>query len=164
MSLMSVKKTFRSFKNKFKDVNSLGSNNINCIVQDKKQNLWIATEGGGLNQFDLNTESFKKALKNDEDESSFGTDFIKSLIPLKEQSGTMLIVTKNAEIYNLNTQSFQSNPIYEEATKIIKKQEAEISTAIIDNNNNLWLASMNQGIFIIDLKTGKVVINLIAQK
>jgi two-component system sensor histidine kinase ChiS len=151
-----IKKTFRSFKNKFKDVNSLGSNNINCIVQDKKQNLWIATEGGGLNQFDLSTESFKKALKNDEDESSFGTDFIKSLIPLKEQSGTMLIVTKNAEIYSLNTQSFQSNPIYEEATKIIKKQEAEISTAIIDNNNNLWLASMNQGIFIIDLKTGKV--------
>jgi signal transduction histidine kinase/ligand-binding sensor domain-containing protein/CheY-like chemotaxis protein len=150
------KKVFRSFKNKFKDINSLGSNNINCIVQDKKQNLWIATEGGGLNKFDIAAQSFKKALKNEEEESSFATDCIKSLIPLKESAGAMLIVTRNAEIYKVNTENFQSSPFYQEATNQIKKTEAEISTAMIDNKNNLWLASMNQGIFIIDLKTGQL--------
>ncbi len=150
------KKVFRSFKNKFKDINSLGSNNINCIVQDKKQNLWIATEGGGLNKFDIAAQSFKKALKNEEEESSFATDYIKSLIPLKENAGAMLIVTRNAEIYKVNTENFQSSPFYQEATNQIKKTEAEISTAMIDNKNNLWLASMNQGIFIIDLKTGQL--------
>lgn len=150
------KKTFRSFKNKFKDANSLGSNNINCIIQDGKNNLWIGTEGGGLNKFDINAESFKKAIKNEEESQSFGTDYIKSLIPLKGKSESMLIVTRNAEIYNVNTESFQSDAVYQDATNQIKKLDAEISTAIIDNNNNLWLASMNQGIFIIDLKTGNV--------
>jgi signal transduction histidine kinase/ligand-binding sensor domain-containing protein/CheY-like chemotaxis protein len=150
------KKTFRSFKNKFKDVNSLGSNYINCIVQDKKQNLWIASEGGGLNKFNIAAESFKKVLKNQESDSSSGTDYIKSLIPLKGNSDSLLIVTRNAEIYTVNTESFQSNPLFTEATEKIKKLNAEISTAIIDNNNNLWLASINHGIFIIDLKTGQM--------
>jgi two-component system sensor histidine kinase ChiS len=150
------KKTFKSFKNKFKDVNSLGSNNVNCIVQDNKQNLWIATEGGGLNKFDINAESFKKAFKNEEEESNFGTDYIKSLIPLKDKEQIILTVTRNGEIYELNTESFQSTAVYTDAVEKIKKLDAEISTAIIDYNNNLWLASMNQGIFIIDLKTGQM--------
>jgi signal transduction histidine kinase/ligand-binding sensor domain-containing protein/CheY-like chemotaxis protein len=150
------KKTFRSFKNKFKDANSLGSNNVNCIVQDGKSNLWIGTEGGGLNKFDISAESFKKAIKNEDEQQSFGTDYIKSLIPLKGRLDDMLIITRNAEIYNVNTESFQSDAVYQDATNQIKKLDAEISTAIIDNNNNLWLASMNEGIFIIDLKTGKM--------
>lgn len=150
------KKVFRSYKNKFKDINSLGSNNINCIIQDKKQNLWIGTEGGGLNKFDISAESFKKALRNEEEESNVGTDYVKSLIPLKEKSESMLIITRNAEIYKVNPESFQSDAVYVEASNAIKKLDAEISTAILDHNNNLWLASMNQGIFIVDLKTGKL--------
>ncbi len=148
------KKIFKSFKNKFKDVNSLGSNNINCLLQDSKGNLWIATEGGGLNKFDMNSESFKKAAKNNETDTNFGTEYIRSLIQLKNQSASMLFVTHNAEIYQIDPESFQSTALFLAATEKMKNLDAEISTAIIDNNNNLWLASINHGIFIIDMKTG----------
>ncbi len=148
------KKIFKSFKNKFKDVNSLGSNNINCLLQDSKGNLWIATEGGGLNKFDINSESFKKAPKNDETESNAGTAYIRGLIQLKNKSASMLVVTHNAEIYQVDPESFQLSTLYIAATEKMKNLDAEIATAIIDNNNNLWLASINHGIFIIDMKTG----------
>ncbi len=38
--------------------NSLSYNTVRMVVEDKSGNLWIATEGGGLNKFDIKTEEF----------------------------------------------------------------------------------------------------------
>lgn len=40
--------------------NSLSSNAVNSIFEDSNQNLWFATEGGGLCKFDRKTSTFKR--------------------------------------------------------------------------------------------------------
>ena len=151
-----TKKGFRTFKSKFNDANSLASNHINAITQDKTGNIWVATEGGGLNQFDLKTLSFRKAIKKDEVESTNSIDFIRDFVNFGKQSDSIYIVTRDGEIFNFNTKNFLSKQIFAAATNKIRKTNAVISNSAIDDNNNLWLASSDQGIFIINLFTGEL--------
>src|SRR5258706_12370773 len=46
------------YKNNLKDKNSLGDNNIRGLAKDKEGNLWIATQGAGLDKYDVRTEQF----------------------------------------------------------------------------------------------------------
>jgi ligand-binding sensor domain-containing protein len=50
---------FEHFKHNPKDKNSLASNNVTSLFQDKNGLLWIGTEGGGLNKFDPTTNEFQ---------------------------------------------------------------------------------------------------------
>jgi signal transduction histidine kinase/ligand-binding sensor domain-containing protein/CheY-like chemotaxis protein len=149
-----LKQTFRSFKNKFNDVNSIPSNNINCIYEDNANRLWIGTEGGGISSFDKNTESFKKVI-NSHNETSETNDII-AILKSNQQSDDILIITKSGAIHQLHTKSLRSQQLFIESSQKIKNLSSEISNAIVDKYNNLWLASSNQGIFIINLITGEM--------
>lgn len=46
--------TFRSYKSELKTEHSLNSDFINCLFSDKKGNLWIGTERGGVNIYNTN--------------------------------------------------------------------------------------------------------------
>ncbi len=46
------------FKSNLKNKNSLADNNIRALAKDQQGNLWIATQGGGIDKFDLVTEQF----------------------------------------------------------------------------------------------------------
>ncbi|MFO7447210.1 MAG: two-component regulator propeller domain-containing protein [Ignavibacteriaceae bacterium] len=50
---------FTSFKLDLNNKNTLSSNLIKCIYEDKKRTLWIATENG-LNKFNRETKTFKR--------------------------------------------------------------------------------------------------------
>ncbi|MEO9872310.1 two-component regulator propeller domain-containing protein [Ekhidna sp.] len=47
------------------DESSLSHNIINIIFEDQKGNIWIGTEGGGLNRFNEEKESFKRFTTED---------------------------------------------------------------------------------------------------
>ena len=47
------------------DESSLSHNIINIIYEDRKGNMWIGTEGGGLNRFDPSNTSFERFTKED---------------------------------------------------------------------------------------------------
>lgn len=49
---------FTHYKFNPNDTNSLGSDAVNAIFQDREGSIWIATAGGGLNKFDRDTETF----------------------------------------------------------------------------------------------------------
>jgi signal transduction histidine kinase/ligand-binding sensor domain-containing protein/DNA-binding response OmpR family regulator len=48
-----------------KNDKSLSDNQTRSLLQDRKGNIWIGTDGGGLNKFDPATETFTKILKSD---------------------------------------------------------------------------------------------------
>jgi signal transduction histidine kinase/ligand-binding sensor domain-containing protein/CheY-like chemotaxis protein len=146
-------KTFKTFKNKYNDANSIGSNFINCMYEDYQGRLWIGTEGGGISNFDHRTETFKNIILSENKETE--TAFIRTILPIKDNQGALLIVVRNGEIIKFNTDSFQYIALYTDATDKMKSTEAEIGSAIIDKKNNLWLASVNDGIFIVDLRSGQ---------
>lgn len=151
------KKIFKSFKKKFQDKSSIGANSINCITQDKNGHIWIGTNGGGLNKFDPATETFKKTYSSNSGNDYFETDYIKCLLPLKTEEHLTLVITQFGEFYYLNDETFQSNLVFSSLSDYLKKNEATISSATFDHQNNLWLTTADQGLFVLDMNTGKFI-------
>lgn len=48
----------KSFRHKRSNLLSMSSDNVSIIFEDNKQQLWIGTQGSGLNHFDYKNESF----------------------------------------------------------------------------------------------------------
>jgi len=69
-----------------KDKGSLGSDRINCIFEDSRQNLWLATEGG-LCKFNRARNTFLRYTTN----NGFPTNFILSI--LEDDHGNLWIST-----------------------------------------------------------------------
>jgi ligand-binding sensor domain-containing protein len=67
------------FKNNLKDKNSIADNNIRALAKDKKGNLWIATQGGGLDKFDQRTEQFLHFKNNPNDDGSISGNAVWSV-------------------------------------------------------------------------------------
>ena len=52
--------SFTVYKNQLNDSTSLNWNYIRCFYEDRREGvLWVGTDNGGLNKFDLMTETFK---------------------------------------------------------------------------------------------------------
>ena len=50
--------TYTQFKHEIDNTKSLSYDDVRYIVEDDADNLWIATWGGGLNYFDIETREF----------------------------------------------------------------------------------------------------------
>ena len=57
---------------------------VGKMTEDNKGNLWICTEGGGLNCYHAATGSFVRYQHNPEDTKSIGSDNLKSIFYRKE--------------------------------------------------------------------------------
>lgn len=55
---------FKQFKVDPNDLNSISDNRILTIFEDTEHNLWVGTDGGGLNRFDRTTEQFVRYQKD----------------------------------------------------------------------------------------------------
>jgi|LGOV01.1.fsa_nt_gb ligand-binding sensor domain-containing protein len=51
---------FRVYRHDPDNPNSLSSNPMRVLYKDRSGDLWIGTEGGGLNRFDRETETFTR--------------------------------------------------------------------------------------------------------
>ena len=60
-------------------VEGLSLNNVKKFVEDEKGNIWIATDGGGLNYFNRNDNTFTVYKHNPDDPTSIGSDAILDL-------------------------------------------------------------------------------------
>ena len=49
---------FKTYRHLFGDDKSLSNNHVTDILEDSRRQIWISTMGGGLNQFDPETEIF----------------------------------------------------------------------------------------------------------
>lgn len=58
------------------NVNSISSDFIRTIYEDKEGLLWIGTLGGGLNSFDKETETFTHYRSNPDDSLSLSNDYV----------------------------------------------------------------------------------------
>jgi len=80
---------FRHFKISRQSPSYVGSNTINCIMQDDKENLWIGTHGGGLVYFDQQKNNFTIYTQSD----GLKGDYVHAI--LKDDSSRLWITTSN---------------------------------------------------------------------
>ena len=118
----------------------LSENAVYCILQDSKGFMWFGTKDG-LNRYDGN--SFRAFRRNSDNPNSIGNNFIRSIIEGKDSN---LYIGTDAGVYIMNM-------VEETFTKVtsITDQGVTVTSAVNsiyeDKVGNIWIATMNQGIF-----------------
>jgi serine phosphatase RsbU (regulator of sigma subunit)/sugar lactone lactonase YvrE len=134
-------------------INSLSSDKISCILNDKQGNLWVGTEENGLNIYFNSLNKFP--LYNSS--NGLDNDFVYSIYQLNNKN--ILVGTEDG-LFSFNP---RSNTI-ENYNSILKKHEISTVLSLLeDNQGNIWIGSYGQGIIVYNPNTKKD-IKLLADK
>ncbi len=151
---------FVIYKHKPSNKNSISSNYITCLLEDKNHNLWIGTKDAGLNLYDRNKQQFTRFFKNKDNYKGPGGANITYLYEAK--NGNIWIGTKEGGLseYDIKTQQFHTyKSIYNNINSIGSNNIKCINE---DDNNNIWVSTEDAGLYILNVKTKifkKVIIN-----
>jgi len=147
------KKKFTPYRNSPYDCRSISNNSINHITSDHSGNIWIATNGGGVNCMLASYNNFihyqhlpkeKNGLPNNEPTCFYEDSDGKLWIGFDNGGGLSLL--------NRKTNSF---------THFKMQNAGLISNSILkiipDFNENLWLATWGGGVILFDRKKHTVI-------
>ena len=130
-------------------LNSISDSRILKIYKDKSSNIWVGTQKG-LNKYIPEIDGFKVYLNYPEDASSICGNTIWSIC--EDKNGSLWFGAYGVGIskYNPLTDNFTS------ITTADGLPDDGISSIVCDNQNNLWIGSMN-GLIKYDQKTKKII-------
>ena len=121
----------------------LSENTVHCMLQDSRGFMWFGTKAG-LNRYD---GTGFRVYRNDPDENlSLGNNYVRSLL---QGTPDILYVGTDAGLYvmYMADETFTKlNTKTADGTEII----SGVNGMSLDDKGRLWLATMNQGVFVFD--------------
>jgi ligand-binding sensor domain-containing protein/signal transduction histidine kinase len=137
---------FKSYRHDPSDPTSLSDDRAYVIAEDKKNNFWVGTYGGGLNKFDEITGKFKVVFPAPNYQQANLNDKILSI--WESSDTTLWIGTSGGGLtnFNIETESVQNYSLAQGLNSAV------VYGILEDNNSNLWL-STDDGIFLFNSKT-----------
>ncbi len=146
----------QSYKADTNDYSSIGSNNINYILQDHTGLVWIATNDRGMCSFDPSTHIFSRYpfIANDGTrESGNKLDDKKALTIYEDRKGTIWVGTNLGGLnsFDRKTGQFYSYLLYS------KQHIFGITSIIEDYAGHLWVGTHSFGLFEFDRKTDQYI-------
>lgn len=140
---------------RFIDKGTAGLNNnlINCILQDAKGLIWIATDHGGINVLNKKDFSVRYLVNKENDPKSLGQNSVLSLY--KDDSGVIWLGTfkKGISFYHEKILKF---PLYRyQGGDIGGLSYEDINRFVEDDLGNIWIGTNGGGLFYLNRKTGK---------
>jgi ligand-binding sensor domain-containing protein len=143
---------FIIFKPEQDNPRSIGNSRILSITEDKSGNLWIGTNGGGLNKYDRREDRFYSFMPGKKDSVSIAGLIVYCLLPMSD--GNIWIGTDNGlSVYNPQTGKFL-DPVHNQYIQSLSGMSVK---ALASDNKNIVFAGTSRGLFRID--TEKMQIN-----
>ena len=139
---------FKIFRNDLHDTSSLSNNYAQDIKEDKDGNIWIATQGGGLNKFDRKTNTFRRYLHHAKNENSISSDFLNKVVVDKDNK--IWVATQQDGLDLFDTPSGKWTHYLTDTKKPNSISGNEISTVFKDSRNNIWVGTVNNGLNLFD--------------
>ena len=134
-------KSFRQYIYKKNSTSSLTNNIVYSIIRDDASHLWIATRGGGLNRFNIQTEQFQNFRFSVDNSNFISSDDILCLY--KDTKGFLWAGTSMGLNKLLRFENGQ--PVFMRFTEKEGMPNNTIHGILEDKDHTLWL-STNKGI------------------
>ncbi len=126
--------------------NGLSENTVNCMLQDSYGFMWFGTKAG-LNRYD--GIEFRVYCNNPDEKLSLGNNYIRSLL---QGTPEILYVGTDAGLYIMYMADETFTKLNTKTSDGIEVTSG-VNSMLFDEEGRLWLATMNQGIFILDTCT-----------
>ncbi len=133
--------------------NVIGSNCVLSVYKDKKNILWVGTDGDGL--YGISSENKKEYHYTIEKK---GYKRLTVMCVFEDSNGNLWIGTYMHGLAKLNRNTNKIDfidTLFDKENKPVKS----IFTITEDQNKNLWIGSLGAGLFSMNLKTNEVVNN-----
>ncbi|MFD2161590.1 two-component regulator propeller domain-containing protein [Paradesertivirga mongoliensis] len=128
----------------------LNNENIYAIFEDSRDNVWIATNGGGANILDLKTGIIQKLRSDAVNKSTLSGDFVRAFC--EDTDGEIWIgTTSGLSIYNPVTKQIRR---YDADFKYL--QSSNINSLYSDKNNNIWIGTAGGGLSVLNKRSQKL--------
>jgi signal transduction histidine kinase/ligand-binding sensor domain-containing protein len=139
------RKSIKRFIHNPRNPGSITNNNVSSICKDNRGKLWIGTNGGGLNKFDLKEQTFRHYKHNPENNNSLISNRVsKTFFEQHDTEGLLWIGTASGlDQLNVATGTFthyQNNP------KDSNSLSNDVVTDILqDKQKRLWVGTLYAG-------------------
>ena len=134
---------FRTYRSDDGSSHAMMGSLVRCVYQDKKGNYWVGTENGGLNKFDLHTESFTK-IRIRNSNKVYSANSI-----CEDRNGRLWVGTEQGLCYLDNHGNLQYYNVQSDQHDGL----IDIKKILVDKQNNLWIGSSKQGLFWLNVHT-----------
>ncbi|MFZ1517343.1 MAG: two-component regulator propeller domain-containing protein [Ignavibacteriaceae bacterium] len=127
--------------------NSINSNDVTSIIQDKSGIIWIGTFGGGVNKYDPLQKKLEVFKYKQEDPRTLGNDFIHTVYEDSEGRiwvGTGLSGFNRFEKETNSFKRYRDNPKYPNSNKYLNSPE--VTSILEDNKGYLWVGTSTGGL------------------
>ena len=142
---------FRVYRNDPKDSTTISGSYVQDMAEDHKGNIWISTEGSGLNEFDRKTNRFHHYRHDSKNINSISGDLVTKIVV--DDYGIVWIGT----LHNGLNAFDPKRGIFLHYTHKQNDPSGiagnEISALFKDSEENIWIGTVNNGLSKFDRKT-----------
>jgi ligand-binding sensor domain-containing protein/serine phosphatase RsbU (regulator of sigma subunit) len=140
---------FKAFKNDPSNPKSISSNDIICVLEDKKGDIYFGSNGGGISIYNKYSETFTN-FRSGLSSNSLSNNSVRDIISLNENE--LLISTANGiNVFNKTARTFKQI-FYKNS-----EQEIGFTKFFKDSYNNIWIGSEANYIFQYDNKSASLI-------
>jgi len=127
--------TFIQYQKKDLDLNSISSNKVTHIIEDRKENIWFATKNG-LNLLKKGMTQFKRFFQQEQNPESISSSYINCIF--EDHLGFLWLGTNEGlNKFNPITGASKTYGVDDELTR------SEIFSIIQDKDKNFWVTTEN---------------------
>jgi signal transduction histidine kinase/ligand-binding sensor domain-containing protein len=141
------------FKRYFSNPNvpgKLSFNNTLSFAESKNGDIWVGTDGGGLNKLDRKTGVFSQYKYNPSDPNALSSNAVISIC--EDHEGTLWMGTYHGGLARLKNGKFDA--FYPNPTDPYSISDRNVWYVFEDSKQNLWAGTLNSGLELLDRKTG----------
>ncbi len=140
-----------TYKNDPADSTSISDNFITAIYEDKFGTLWAGTQSGGLNQFDRQTEQFRRYASNSNDSTSLSSNEVSAI--WEDRTGTLWIGTNDGGLNKFDRETGQFAHYLSNANDATSLSDSKIKAIYEDRTGTLWIGTNGGGLNKFDRET-----------
>jgi len=119
--------------------NALSNDHVWVVREDKEQNLWLATEGGGVVRWNRASDTFTSFRHDAENSNSLASDEVRTLII--NADGTLWVGTRDQGLDLLNPRTGQVRHYRHDPADATSLSDNMVYALHVDSKGDLWVGT-----------------------